>query len=175
MTQLILERNFDPPLTRDDVVTLAQDSGWCFETYRVNWLGSMLATSGHSMVCHFEAADAESIRQALRQTQTDMTRSWIGTTHEGPAPAAASVIVERDFADPVDLDELQAREDSKQWCLEAHQVRFVRTCLALDRKRMLCLYAAPDAEAVRMAQQKAGMPFTRVWSFTPVTMADLGA
>jgi hypothetical protein len=173
MTQLVLERSFDPPLTRDAVVAIARNSGWCFQLYRVTWLGSMLATGGRTLVCRFEAADAESVRQALRQARADMTRSWIGTTHEVDDPSIANVVVERDFEAPADLAALQAQEDARQWCLDAHGVRFVRTYLAADRRRMLCLYAAPDAEAVRTAQQKAEMPFTNIWSYTPITIADV--
>ena len=59
----------------------------------------------------------------------------------------------------------QAREDAHQWCLDTHGVSFVRTYFSQDRKRMICLYRAPDAEAVREAQRKAGMPLDAVWSF----------
>jgi hypothetical protein len=75
------------------------------------------------------------------------------------------VIVERSFDEPVVLEELQAKEDAKRWCLDTYQVRFVRTLLSSDRKRMLCLYSGPDAEAVRASQRKAEMPVDRVWSF----------
>ncbi|HSB35744.1 MAG TPA: nickel-binding protein, partial [Thermoanaerobaculia bacterium] len=57
-----------------------------------------------------------------------------------------------------------ALEDRGQWCLEAHGVRFVKTYLSRDRRRMVCLYEAADAESVRLAQEKAGMPFERVWT-----------
>jgi hypothetical protein len=173
MIEVILERSFDPALTRDDVIALALDSGWCFEAHKVNWLGSMLADGGRSMVCRFEAADAESIRLALRLIRADTSRLWLGTTHEVPEPAQANVVVERDFAEPADLAELQAREDAKQWCLDSYRVKFVRTHLARDRKRMLCLYSAPDSEAVRSAQREADMPFSKVWSFTQIGLGDL--
>jgi hypothetical protein len=29
---------------------------------------------------------------------------------------------------------------------------------------MVCLYEAPDAESVRLAQEKAGVPFVRAWA-----------
>lgn len=74
-----------------------------------------------------------------------------------------TVVVERTFDEPVDLEALQRREDERAWCLEAHSVRFLRTFFALDRRRMLCLYEAPDAESVRLAQRKAGLPFDLAW------------
>ncbi|MGD8341015.1 MAG: DUF4242 domain-containing protein [Gammaproteobacteria bacterium] len=173
MTLLVLERHFDPALTREQVIEMAMESGWCFQTHRVEWHGSMLSADGHSMVCQFEAADAESIRLALRQLGCDTSKLWRGTVHEAPGEFVANVIVERDFADPVDLDALQAQEDAKQWCLDTYDVKFVRTLESADKKRLLCLYCAPDAEAVRSAQQQAGMPFTRIWSFTRVDISDL--
>jgi hypothetical protein len=72
---MFLERRFDPPLTRGDVVTMARDSGWCFETYRVNWHGSLLRHGGSKLICRFEAADAESVRLALRQAAADLSRA----------------------------------------------------------------------------------------------------
>lgn len=175
MIELVLERDFDPPISKQIIIEMAKAGSWCFEQYRVRWLGSMLALDGRSGVCRFESNDAESIRQALRTVDADTSVLWPGTVHEIPEPVQPNVVVERSFEQPVDLAELQAKEDSKQWCLDAYQVKFVRTLLSSDRKRMLCLYAAPDAEAVRTAQQQAEMPVHRVWPFIELSMADVAA
>lgn len=74
------------------------------------------------------------------------------------------VIVERQFEQAVDIAAVQAAEDAAGWCLEAHQVRFVRSYFAADRRRMVCVYDAPDAEAVRTVQRQAGLPFTQIWA-----------
>lgn len=81
------------------------------------------------------------------------------------------VAVERSFAEPVAFEEVQAAEDRSAWCLEAHGVRFLRTYFSRDRRRMICLYEAPDAESVRLAQEKAGLPFDRAWTATPLRYA----
>lgn len=73
------------------------------------------------------------------------------------------VLVERSFPEPVELQDIQAIEDRGAWCLEAHDVRFLKTYFSRDRRRMICLYEAPDAESVRIAQTKAGVPFDNVW------------
>ena len=172
MTMLVLERSFDPPLTRHMVIEIARSSAWCFEQYRVDWLGSLLAADGRSMVCRFSAPDAESIRQALTTIDTDTRRLWQGTTHEVEDAAHPNVIVERSFEMPVELADLQAKEDAGQWCLDSYDVRFVRTFFSTDRRRMLCLYCAPDAESVRAAQLKAQMPLERVWSFEEIRLED---
>jgi hypothetical protein len=106
----------------------------------------------------------------MRQAGSAQADPWAGTVHESaaedaPPAEAANVVVERSFDAPVTLAELQAREDAGIHCLESRGVRFVRSFFSRDRRRMLCLYAAPDAEAVREAQRGAGMPFDSVWSF----------
>jgi hypothetical protein len=40
----------------------------------------------------------------------------------------------------------------------------MRSYLSLDRKRMVCEFEAPDAEAVRASYRSAGVAFDRVWS-----------
>jgi hypothetical protein len=74
------------------------------------------------------------------------------------------VIVERRFDEPQMFDELQAKEESFAWCLEQHKVRFIRSYFSKDRKRMICEYEAPDAEAVRRVQRTAFLPFERIWT-----------
>jgi hypothetical protein len=73
------------------------------------------------------------------------------------------VLVERSFEAPVDPASIQKTEQKSAWCLEEHSVRFVRSYVSSDGLRMICLYEAPDAEAVRLANRKAGLPFDRVW------------
>jgi hypothetical protein len=76
----------------------------------------------------------------------------------------ARVIVERQFDDPEPFDDLQAQEDRFAWCLEQHRVKFIRSYFSNDRRRMVCEYEAPDAEAVREVQRTAAMPFERIWT-----------
>lgn len=82
------------------------------------------------------------------------------------------IVVERAFDAPVDPAALQAREDAVAWCLEQHGVRFLRSYAALDRLAMVCLYGAPDAEAVRATQRTAGLPVARAW---PAQVLEISA
>jgi hypothetical protein len=170
MTEVFLQRSFDPPLTEDGFGAMARDSESCFGLYRVEWQESFLSADGRRLVCRLSAPDVESARGAFRKSGSPEVVPWAGSVHDAPsadAPAAdeANVLVERSFAEPVMLEEIQAIEDAGAWCLEAHDVRFARTFFSLDRKRMICLYRAPDAEAVRLAQRKAKMPVDDVWGF----------
>ena len=168
MRDIFLERIFEPGLSVDDVCQMAADNAWCFAAYNVEWRGSFLAAGGRTMVCCFRAADAESARQALRAARADIRQLWIGTVHFPARRVSPNVLVQRTFAQPVTLEAIQAIEDAGASCLQTHSVEFSRTFFSLDRTRMLCLYRAPDAEAVRVAQREAGMPLDTVWAFTRI-------
>ncbi|WP_163557359.1 DUF4242 domain-containing protein [Halomonas sp. NO4] len=186
MTHVFLERRFATPLTAEAVLAISLRAGDCLDRHRVTWLGSLLAQDGRRMFCHFQAPDAESTRTALYQALADPVLQqaiaaygaeirglWPGTVHEaadldastGPA---ANVLVERHFEAPVTVEAIQQIEDAGAACLDNHRVRFVRSFFARNRQRMVCLYRAPDAESVRLAQRQAGMPMTRVWAFHAV-------
>ncbi|MGE0621604.1 MAG: nickel-binding protein [Pseudomonadales bacterium] len=173
MTELILERRFDPPLTTANVMAQAETSEGCFGIYRVDWRQSFLSADGRRLACWLVAPDAESARLALRQSGVGEHVIWPATVHDAadagaPSWRSANVAVSRRWEEPVVLDDIQAIEDAGAGCLATHQVRFARTYFATDRRRMLCLYQAPDAEAVRNAQRQAGMPVESVWAFRPV-------
>ena len=70
-------------------------------------------------------------------------------------------LVERSFPEPVAFEGFRGRGAS---CFELHRVRFLRAYFSRDRLRMICLFEAPDAESVRIAQEKSGMPFDAAWT-----------
>jgi hypothetical protein len=74
------------------------------------------------------------------------------------------VIVERTFEQPADIESVQEAGKRAQWCLDLHNVKFVRSYVSNDRRRMMCVYEAPDAESVRIVNSTAKLPFDRVWS-----------
>jgi hypothetical protein len=176
MPELFLERTFDPPIARPDVLAMAETGRSCFGLHRVRWHESLLAAGGHKLVCHFSAQDAESVRLALRAVGTPEGRLWTGTVHVGPDPgdaarAPASVVIERSFETPVAAEEIQAAEE-KGWCIRTHRVTFLRTFVSADRRRMICIYQAPDAESVRLAQRYMKMPVDAIWAFTAIRPGD---
>ena len=173
MAELFLERNFDPPINQDGVFDMALAAGPCFSMHRVEWRFSLLSKGGRKMVCWFHAPDMESVRIAMRQFDIDMSRAWRGSVHDKPgltqqALNAANVLVERRFDEPASLQDIQAIEDAGIRCLETRQVSFVRTFFSADQKRMICLYQAPDAESVRLAQRQAKVPFDDAWAFQSI-------
>lgn len=173
MQDVILERQFEPGLTTEGFYALAAEGIKCMPLYRVQWQESLLALDGNRLVCRFKAPDTEAVRMVARDSHPKVKIAWSGAVHETGRDQAANVMVERRFAEPVTVEELQAKEDAAAWCLEQHQVTFLRTFFSADRRRMLCLYHAPDAESVRQAQRQAGMPLDRVWACSNFNRANV--
>ena len=170
MTDVFLEREWPEPLSLGVLHEMDNDSLGCFGLHRFDWQESLHSNDNKRLVCHFRVPDAESVRIALRSLDTDMRIHWPGTVHDAADVSeeeilGANVVVHRSFDDPVALEDLQAVENANIQCLQTHRVRFMRTFFSTDRLRMACLYAAPDAESVRIAQRQATMPFDSVWAF----------
>lgn len=170
MAHIVMEREFNPPLDEHAFRDMLQNLDDCVRIYRAHWQESLLAADGSALTCCFDAPDAESVRMLSRGDASTHKSVWAGTAHAADRPGRANVVVERRFDEPVTLDALQAIEDAADWCLRQHKVTFLRTYFSADRRNMICLYQAPDAESVRLAQQQANMPVDRVWAcrnFTP--------
>jgi hypothetical protein len=183
MEDVIVERRLPAVFTEDRVLASVDDSSGCLGLHAVEWQESFLSIDGRSMICRMQAHDAESVRVALRQASSPFEVAWNGTIHaavmqtgptgraghggaaqEGaPRPAEVNVVVERSFVEPVALGDIQAMGRAEASCLEAHNAEYLRTFFSRDGRRMICLYSAPDAEAVRIAQRQARMPVDRVW------------
>jgi len=177
MIDIFLERSFDPQISAADFLGMAARAAGCMDLYRIDWQQSLYGSGGRKALCWFRGADLESVRRALRTGGVDTAILWSGTVHDAPNTDAegierANVLVQRGFDTPVSLDEIQAIEDRGIRCLEIRNVRFVRTFFSLDRRRMICLYAAPDAESVREAQREASMPVEAVWAFKKLDARD---
>ena len=169
MNPVVLERKL-PSCTVATLQDMARAGADCLTLYGVDYRGSLLGDGGRRVICFYMAPDAEAVRTVNRQGGAAFDRAWTAVIPGGHDedllprdPGAPWVAVERRFDTPVAFADLQAREDGHGWCLEAHGVRPLRSYVATDGRRMLCLYAAPDAEAVRQVQITAGMPFDRAW------------
>jgi hypothetical protein len=172
---IVMERGFDPPLDESAFRDMLSGLEDCVRIYRAHWQESLLAVDGSALTCCFVAPDAESVRMLSRGDASSRKVVWAGAVHAAAGAGRANVVVERRFEEPVMLESVQAIEDAAAWCLREHQVTFLRTYFSADRRNMLCLYSAPDAESVRMAQHQAKMPVDRVWACRNFSMDDLTA
>jgi len=174
MTTVVLERLNDPPIRLDDIAAMEAQSAWCLEQHRVDHVLSLLSHDGCALLCAFAAPDAEAVRRVMQQLGMPIRAAWAATLHlpagqAGDAPLATAepasiVVVERAFAEPVEFAAVRTKAAADPWCRDQYGVRFLRSYFALDRRRMICLYAAPDAESVRVVQRQIGLPHERAWS-----------
>lgn len=169
MTEVLVERHYEEPLTDADMATMIEDGRGCLALHRVHWNRSRLSSDGRELVCHFSSADAESVRIVLQALGEQRATVWACTVHDAPGftddeLALAKVLVSSRFEAAVVSHELTAEGDGAV-CLLSHRVRVVRTMLSIDRRRMICICHAPDAESVRIALREARAPVERVWAF----------
>jgi hypothetical protein len=73
------------------------------------------------------------------------------------------IVVEREFPEP--LTEDRVRQMGTQ-CFDLYRITPVRSYLAPDGKRMVCIFRAPDAEAVRTILRMRESPPGIVWACT---------
>ena len=59
-----------------------------------------------------------------------------------------------------DLAEMQAKAAD---CADLYGVERTESFLSDDRKRLICVFNAPDCEAVRKVQEVSGAPYTAVF------------
>ena len=78
--------------------------------------------------------------------------------------AVSHIIVEHTYESPVSEEELGLTARRIDGCLAAYGATWVRSYVSLDRKRMICEFEAPDAEAVRTSYHNADVKFERVWT-----------
>ena len=176
MVSIVAEREFDRRYNDDALNRLVRSGEWCMGRYSVKLRRHYFARDGSRVVCIFEAPDAEAVRSVGRAAGIDAPRHlWTATVELGRdrdadgAPTLTEagyslVIVERSFPEPVVFSDMQAMEDAGRSCLDARGIAFLRTYFSLDGRRMLCLYAAPDAEGVRIANRQVRLPFDTVWA-----------
>ena len=76
MPRIIVERSFDPPLTQDDVDAAGRRVAGCLDLYRVRWIRSYFSADRRRMVCEYEAADAQSVRDVQNTARVPFERVW---------------------------------------------------------------------------------------------------
>jgi hypothetical protein len=75
-----------------------------------------------------------------------------------------TLVVERTFEEPLTEEALAAVQERMAPCLDEYGVTWVRSYFSSDRRRMICHYEAPDAEAVRASNRAAEALFDPVWT-----------
>ena len=76
------------------------------------------------------------------------------------------VVLEREFPEPITPEDVLAMAAETQ-CLELYRVRPLASYLMADGRRMVCVFQAPDAQALRSLGRANGFPpGSTVWTST---------
>lgn len=170
--RVVVERAFDEAKLFDELQRAEDAVAWCLEQHEVKFTRSYLSLDGRSMVCLYDAPDAEAVRETQRRGGLPFTRAWTateltGTGHAYAAPPGFStVVVERELPAGVTLEQIRALVASPDACFHLHRATLLASHVARDARRMVCVYSAPDAESVRRANVQARQPVSRAWAAT---------
>lgn len=82
------------------------------------------------------------------------------------------VIFDSDYEQPITLSDMLNSERTDRWCMELHACAGLIHGVSMDARRALCIYEAPDAQAVRRVVEHFGNPgFLRTWTATGIYRA----
>ena len=77
MPKFIVERSFDVPLTKEQLVATEERMAPCLDIYDVNWIRSYWSADRQRMICEYEAADAQAVRNVQREADAKFERVWL--------------------------------------------------------------------------------------------------
>lgn len=81
------------------------------------------------------------------------------------------VVVEQRLGRALTPADLRAALARNAWCRELYGVTHLTSFVALDGASMICIFDAPDAEAVRTVADRMGYVYERIWAAIEVTEA----
>lgn len=166
---VIVERSFDQPSVFEELQAAEDAVAWCLQQHRVRFVRSYLSLDGRSMVCVYEAPDADSVRETQRIGKLPFSRVWGANVVEptgryAAQPGMSTVIVERALPRSYGPDDVRTGFAGAAGCFSINRAGLLESNLSLDGMRMVCVFEAPDAEAVRRANLQLGFPFARAWT-----------
>lgn len=168
MSVVIVERVFPEPVTPDEVQAGEDRAAGCYEDHQVRFLRTYVARDWKRVACVYEAPDAESVRAVQETAGLPYEKLWPAHAirYEGADVDGDVVVLERALPQPFDVATLRDRSAQVAWCFDEWGCRIVWSYLSLDGRRCVCIFTAPDAEAVRQSQHQAGLPYVRSWPAT---------
>lgn len=184
MTIVCVERTYPEPVSFEHIHCMLGSLQWCLDANQGRPLIHGIDSTGLRSLCLYEAPDVDAIRRVGKQMAVEPEPTiWPASMH-GPWRDTAALprlqegestfaLLDRRFERPVSFEEFGEEEEAHNSCLPLYGTRFLATLFSLDRTRMVCLYAAPDLEAVRSVNRTARYPFTEAWTARPheVTVA----
>jgi hypothetical protein len=76
MPSVIVERNFEKPLTDEELKATEARMAPCLDLYNVRWIRSFWSSDRLRMICEYEAADVASVRNVQHEAAAKFDRVW---------------------------------------------------------------------------------------------------
>ena len=91
-----------------------------------------------------------------------------GMRNNSECAMAKVILIDRYDDGGFDIDRYREAKSKNKWCLELYGVAHVVSYVSADRKCMVCVFEAPDVEAVRQMSRRLGYSYEDVWAATAV-------
>lgn len=82
MSRVMVERRFENQPDFDDVQAQEEAVAWCFSQHRVKFIRSYFSKDRRTMICEYEAPDAEAVRMVQRTSGVPYERIWTAEVFE---------------------------------------------------------------------------------------------
>ena len=76
MPHVIVERNFETPLTQVELQAVEARMAPCLDLYNVRWIRSYWSADRKRMICEYDAADVASVRNVQREAAAKFDHAW---------------------------------------------------------------------------------------------------
>jgi hypothetical protein len=86
MPYVIVEYDFDPPITDEGLERMASAMAACGSARLLRRLRTVISTDGKRGFCEFEAPDAETVREAFRSAKVAFRSVWSARLLDFGAP-----------------------------------------------------------------------------------------
>ena len=89
MAIMVLEQSFETPISPEELNATAKRVDRCLEAHGATWVRSYLSTDRKRLICEFEAADAERVRESYRSAGVPFERCWTADVYSRDKPTAS--------------------------------------------------------------------------------------
>lgn len=89
MPSMVVEQTFENPITSEELNAIAKRVDPCLEAHGATWVRSYISADRKRIICEFEAADAEKVRESYRSAGVDFERVWTAQVFSRDTPTAS--------------------------------------------------------------------------------------
>src|SRR4051812_38258929 len=101
MVMVVVERSFAEPVVLTELKERQLGAAWCFDTQGVRFVRGFCARDRRSVVCTYEAPDAEAVRATQRRANVPVLRCWsaipVIEQFVAPPPGFSLVVAQREL------------------------------------------------------------------------------